>query len=38
MVIGSENSPISLSQTNKYLQKGLYDKLWLVRQAINEKQ
>ncbi len=36
MVIGSENSPISLSQTSTYLQKGLYDKLWLVRQALRE--
>ncbi len=36
MTIGSENGPISISETASYLQKGLYDKLWLVRQALRE--
>ena len=36
LTIGSENSPIKLSDTSNFLEKGLYDKLWLVRPALRE--
>ncbi len=34
LTIGSENSPLSISETSSYLEKGLYDNLWVVRQTL----